>query len=71
MITRPCASASGPPEFPGASRTSAVTQRCRPGSECTTPVVSAPMNPNGLPMAITSSPIRRAPRCPESRQAAL
>jgi len=33
-MTRPAASASGPPEFPGASRTPACTQDCgpKPGS---------------------------------------
>ncbi len=46
-ITRPCASASGPPELPGASRTSARTHACCRGPSVeaaawTTPVVSAP-----------------------------
>src|SRR5579862_4473065 len=69
-ITRPRASASGPPELPGASRTSASTQRCAPNparlpSRYTTPVVSAPMKPMGLPMAITNSPMRSALESPK------
>src|ERR1019366_900244 len=69
-ITRPYASASGPPELPGARRTSASTQLWRPNparlpSACTTPVVSAPMKPMGLPMAITNSPTRSAPESPK------
>ena len=68
-ITRPSALASGPPELPGASRTSARIQLWlpMPGSlptECTTPVESAPANPSGLPMAITSSPGRSAVESP-------
>src|ERR1035438_10125706 len=69
-ITRPYASASGPPELPGARRTSASTQLWRPNparlpSACTTPVVTAPMKPMGLPMAITNSPTRSAPESPK------
>src|SRR5205085_4542971 len=65
-ITWPRASARGPPELPGASRTSACTQRWRPPSPAgpmawTIPIVSAPTTPKGLPTASTSSPTRRAP----------
>src|SRR5207302_4100362 len=57
-ITRPCASASGPPEFPGARRTSAWIQTNEPfpfspyprGNGLTawsTPTVTASLTPNG------------------------
>src|SRR6266704_270494 len=57
-ITRPCASASGPPEFPGARRTSAWIQTSEPlpfspyprGNGLTawsTPTVTASLTPNG------------------------
>src|SRR5713101_7759902 len=67
-MTRPRASASGPPEFPGARRTSDCTQcwefRRRKGPTAwITPVVSAPTKPSGLPMAMASSPGRT---CAES-----
>src|SRR5216684_3625912 len=60
-ITWPRAFASGPPQFPEASRTLACTQvwepRARNGPMAwITPVVSAPTNPSGLPMAMASSP---------------
>src|SRR5437016_5827792 len=67
-ITRPFASASGPPEFPGARRTLACTQLCVPSprrgpTAWITPVVSAPTKPIGLPIAMGSSPGRT---CEES-----
>src|SRR6266851_1212648 len=67
-MTRPRASASGPPEFPGARRTSDCTQcwefRRRKGPTAwITPVVRAPTKPSGLPMAMASSPGRS---CEES-----
>src|SRR5690242_3422872 len=67
--TSPLALASGPPEFPGASRTVARTQLRRPmpgmgPTEWITPVVKAPENPRGLPIAITSSPGRSALESP-------
>src|SRR5260370_4831529 len=75
-MTRPLASASGPPEFPGARRTSACTHGCEPKARrdppsgptigptaWITPVVSAPTKPSGLPMAMASSPGRT---CAES-----
>src|SRR5439155_138384 len=57
-ITRPCASASGPPEFPGARRTSAWTQTSEPVpfspyprgnglTACSTPTLTASLTPNG------------------------
>src|SRR5712664_1389633 len=62
-ITRPCASASGPPELPGARRTLACTQLCEPRlrrgpTAWITPVVNAPTKPIGLPIAMASSPGR-------------
>src|SRR5713226_7937381 len=71
-MTRPRASASGPPEFPGARRTSACTQGSEPKRRSgptawITPVVSAPTKPSGLPMAMASSPGRT---CEESAAAA-
>ena len=68
-MTRPRASASGPPEFPGASRTAACTHILWPNprngpSACTTPVVSAPTKPKGFPTARTSSPGRKALESP-------
>src|SRR5947208_2291126 len=59
-ITWPRASASGPPELPGASRTLACTQVWEPSARkgpmaWITPVVSAPTKPIGLPMAMAIS----------------
>src|SRR6266581_3063627 len=70
-ITRPCASASGPPEFPGARRTSAWTQTSEPLpfspyprgkglTACSTPTLTASLTPNGWPTAKTREPDRRA-----------
>src|ERR1700676_4835945 len=56
--TRPAASASGPPEFPGASLTSATTHLAL--QRCTRPALSAPTRPSGLPTASTSSPGRNS-----------
>src|SRR5439155_375189 len=58
-ITRPCASASGPPEFPGARRTSAWTQTSEPVpfspyprgnglTACSTPTLTASLTPREL-----------------------
>src|SRR5207302_1637705 len=69
-ITRPCASASGPPEFPGARRTSAWTQTSEPLpfspyprgnglTACSTPTLTASLTPNGWPTAKTREPDRR------------
>src|SRR5262245_52212560 len=55
--TRPSASASIPPELPGASRTSAPTHSFP--FAYTIPTVSAPMRPSGLPTANTNSPTRK------------
>src|ERR1700722_12603204 len=68
-ITRPAASASGPPELPRARRTPACTHFCEPspGTPPTvwiTPVVSAPTNPIGLPIAIANSPARNRDEFP-------
>src|SRR5262245_19999879 len=60
--TRPSASASIPPELPGASRTSAPTH-CFPFA-WTIPTASAPTRPSGLPTANTSSPTRKASESP-------
>ena len=62
-MTRPSASASGPPELPGARRTSVRIQLCAPMPviapiEWMTPVETAPINPKGLPTAIASWPGR-------------
>src|SRR5467141_3793262 len=70
-ITRPCASASGPPEFPGARRTSAWIQTSEPLpfspyprgnglTVCSTPTLTASLTPNGWPTAKTREPDRRA-----------
>jgi hypothetical protein len=65
-ITRPSPSASAPPELPGFSAasvwitfsTSRVAERERVGSERpraeTTPAVTEPLKPSGLPIATTS-----------------
>src|SRR5216684_4912100 len=71
-MTRPRASASGPPELPGARRTSACTQGSAPKwrsgpTAWITPVVNAPTKPSGFPMAMASSPGRT---CEESAAAA-
>src|SRR3989454_8645405 len=69
-ITRPCTSASGPPEFPGARRTSAWIQSSEPlpfspyprGNGLTawsTPTLTASVTPNGWPTAKTKEPDRR------------
>src|ERR671938_80446 len=64
-ITRPRASARGPPEWRAATRTWASPQPGRPLCPAgpmawTMPIVSAPTTPKGLPTASTSSPTRRA-----------
>ena len=78
--TRPAESASAPPEFPGLSAasvwiTSSITRTCAPeraGSErpraLTTPAVTLPARPSGLPMATTSCPTRRCRRIAEPRR---
>src|SRR6267143_650946 len=62
--TRPAVSARGPPEFPGARRTSAWIQRRPPGragaSAWTTPAVSVRRRPSGWPRATTRAPTRNA-----------
>src|SRR6267378_1280284 len=62
--TRPAVSARGPPEFPGARRTSAWIQRRPPGragaSAWTTPAVSVRGRPSGWPRATTRAPTRNA-----------
>ena len=57
--TRPCTSASGPPEFPGASIRSACTKR-EPAvtAACAIPMVSAFGIPSGCPTATSTSPTR-------------
>src|SRR5256712_1024475 len=69
-ITRPRASARGPPEFPGASLRSAwmkLGPAARRGpSAWITPVVTAPASPNGLPTASTRSPTRKLSESPTS-----
>src|SRR5215831_19466403 len=68
-ITRPAASARGPPELPGANRTSACTHAYVPrpltakprGSRptaCKTPALIASCTPKGWPTANTSAPGR-------------
>ena len=66
--TRECASASAPPEFPGlsaasvwiTSSTSRAAAPLRVGSDrptaLTTPAVTEPASPSGLPTATTSWP---------------
>src|SRR5262249_56540243 len=60
--TRPAASASGPPEFPGASRTSAWIHRRPPRTNgamaWTTPAVSVRRRPRGGAGATTTAPTR-------------
>ncbi len=56
--TSPEAFANGPPELPGASRSWLTTQESL--KRWTTPVLAAPVNPNGFPTATTNSPTRGA-----------
>src|SRR2546427_4163070 len=69
-ITRPRASARGPPEFPGASLRSArmkLEPAVRRGPIAwITPAVTAPTSPNGLPTATTRSPTRKRSESPTS-----
>src|SRR5215813_14160480 len=60
--TRPSASASIPPELPGASRTSAPIH-CFPLA-WTIPTARAPTRPSGLPTANTNSPTRKVSESP-------
>ena len=72
--TRPRRSNSGPPEFPGFTAASnwISSRRCSSlsdGANCrsspdTTPALSEPTRPNGLPTAYTSSPTRIAEELP-------
>src|SRR2546425_2700514 len=73
--TRPRASTSGPPEFPGFSAasvwiTSSIsrppTERNERPSALTTPAVTVLWKPSGLPIAITSCPTRSAAESPNS-----
>ena len=75
-ITRPRPSASAPPELPGLSAASvwitfstrrprAAVGSDRPSAE-TTPAVTDPVKPSGLPIATTSCPTRRSPASPSS-----
>ena len=66
-ITRPCASSSGPPELPGLIAASVWTapgmvkplgESISRSSAETMPVVTVPESPNGLPIAIATSPGR-------------
>ncbi|MPN41949.1 hypothetical protein SDC9_189504 [bioreactor metagenome] len=71
-ITRPAESASAPPELPGLSEasvwiTSSISRiplGVRTGSDrprpLTTPAVTLPASPSGLPTATTRDPIRRS-----------
>ena len=74
--TRPAESASAPPELPGFSAasvwiTSSMRRTCRPSrtgndrpSALTTPAVTEPARPIGLPTAMTSWPMRRLSASP-------
>src|SRR6185312_546101 len=76
--TRLAESASAPPELPGLSAasvwmTSSTTRAVRPsrvGSErpspLTTPAVTEPASPSGLPTATTSCPTRSVPASPRT-----
>src|SRR5437762_2355936 len=73
--TRPRASTSGPPEFPGFSAasvwiTSSIsrppTERNERPSALTTPAVTVLWKPSGLPIAMTSCPTRSAAESPNS-----
>ena len=80
---RPRASASAPPELPGLRAasvwmTSSITRRLRPDqtgierpSPLTTPAVTEPASPSGLPTAMTSWPTRRDSASPSSAGAAV
>src|SRR5215469_11129832 len=75
--TRECASASAPPELPGLSAASVwITSSTRPASRprvgsdrptaLTTPAVTEPARPSGLPTATTSWPTTRLSASPSS-----
>ena len=52
--TRPFRSSAGPPELPGFAAASVWITRCV--TRLTTPVVTVPSSPNGLPTSRSSSP---------------
>ncbi len=56
--TRPDASASGPPEFPGRSRMSASI-KCPLGATWTIPKLTALASPSGCPTATTTPRAQR------------